>query len=267
VVSTANVVGPSTSVFTYTGISASTTPPASTGTSSSSSSNSVGGMSAGALVGVIAGGLFGLICLIALGSYILRWWNKRSAERDFVDDYNAPDIMGNSSAHDFAPPMTQHHSSPSLSSGAGIAGQGVLASRAPTMSGAAAYRGGYGGYPTADDESINGPFSSQPQAQSTYNPESYGQYAPYSADAGYQEAMRGYQGQRGYEAPVNIGYAVPGPSTPQPAVPASLTPRSTSPKTTAAAAMAAAHAAAAAPASAGQRQSAAYDEEDAYGGF
>lgn len=267
-VSTHSVVGPSTAIFTYTSLTGSTTSSATTGTSSSNNSKTVGGTPIGVIVGAIAGGLFGLICLMVLVSYIVRWWSKNKADRDFVDDYNPPVTTDDNSAPDFQPPMTQHHSSPSLSSSVGIAGQGVLASRANTMAGRGTHRGGYGSYPSVDDESINGIYSSQPQLQAPYNPESYGQYA--YPDAAYQEAMRDYQGQRGYEAPVNNSYMVSGPSTPQRPIPASLTAMSASPKTTAAAAIAAAHAAAAvpapaAPASPEPRQSiASYYEEDAY---
>ena len=167
-----------------------------------------------------------------------------------------------------------------------MAGQGIMASRAAMRS--PGYGGGYGGYPNVDDEVISGAFSSQPQPQAQYNPEAY--YVPYNGGAGYQDAVRGYQGQRAFEAPVNIGYAISEPPIPQPTYPSqsaspppapapSTSPRlapSTSPvpRTTAAAPRAAAQVAAAVvpvptgePQTEQQRKSAVYTEEDAYGGF
>ena len=167
-----------------------------------------------------------------------------------------------------------------------MAGQGIMASRAAMRS--PGYGGGYGGYPNVDDEVISGAFSSQPQPQVQYNPEAY--YVPYNGGAGYQDAVRGYQGQRAFEAPVNIGYAISEPPIPQPTYPSqsaspppapapSTSPRlapSTSPvpRTTVAAPRAAAQVAAAAvpvptgePQTEQQRKSAVYTEEDAYGGF
>jgi len=141
-----------------------------------------------------------------------------------------------------------------------------MASRAAAGPGPGAYHGGYAGYPN-EDESFTGPYSSQPQVQAPYNPEAYGQYTPYHPGADYQEATRGFQGQRGFEAPANIGYAISEPPAPAPAG-SPPPPPSSPPKTTAAAALAAARAAAVtAPAATEGRKSAVYTEEDAYGGF
>lgn len=58
-------------------------------------------------------------------------------------------------------------------------------------------------------EASNGVYSSQPQAQESYNAEAYGSYAQYAqydaavaaaGDAGYQDVQREYQGQQGYDA-------------------------------------------------------------------
>jgi hypothetical protein len=63
----------------------------------------------------------------------------------------------------------------------------------------------------ATDIANGGAYSSQPQAQSTYNTEAYGSYAKYedvsngvvggvpSGTAMYQDAQRAYQGQQGYD--------------------------------------------------------------------
>ncbi|KAF8634215.1 hypothetical protein AX15_001024 [Amanita polypyramis BW_CC] len=241
-------------------------------------------MSVGAIVGIVAGGLFGFVALLVIVSYIMRWWKRHSAERDFVDEYNdfSPTSGNPSRGGDdvFGGQMSQHGSSPSIGGSAGMAGHGVMASRAGMRG--PGYNGGYSGYPHVDDETISGAYSSQPQPQASYNPEVYGAYTPYNGGAGYQEAMRGYQGQRSFEAPVNVGYAIseapipqaagPVPITSSPPAPAPSTSpgpaRSTSPpRTTAAAALAAAQAAAAAPVHAQERKSAVYNEEDAYGGF
>ncbi len=151
--------------------------------------------------------------------------------------------------------------------------------------------GGYGGYQN-DEECFSGAYSSQPQPQAQYNPEAYGSYVPYNGGggAGYQEAVRGYQGQRAFEAPVNIGYAISEPPVPQAAYPTqsspppapapsnsppprrSISPTTGAPRTTASAALAAAKVAAAAPVYKSPlddqpRQTSTYSEQDAYGGF
>jgi len=246
-------------------------------------------MSVGALVGIVAGGLFGALILLMLGSYLLRWWRRHSAERDFVDEYNepSPDFSPSRGNSVREPPMSQPVSSPSFGAGAGLAGQGIMATRAAMRT--PGYSGGYGGYQN-DDESIGGAYSSQPQPQSPYNPEAYGAYVPYNGGggAGYQEAVRGYQGQRAFEAPVNIGYAISEPAeavyhtqpSPPPA-PApsnsppprrSISPTSGAPRTTASAALAAAKVAASTPVYQSPlddqaRKSTAFSEQDAYGGF
>lgn len=172
--------------------------------------------------------------------------------------------------------MTQRASTPSIGGGAGFAREGATESRAAAaMGGSGAYNGGRGYPSSVDDETIGGAYSSQPQAQAPYDSEAYAQYVPYSAAAdaagGYQEATRGYQGQRGYEAAVNYGYAISEPQSPAPAPVSAPPPSSTPARTTAAAALAAAHAAAGSTASsfapAEARGSAAYSVSDAYGGF
>ena len=57
------------------------------------------------------------------------------------------------------------------------------------------------------DAAHGGVYSSEPQAQSTYNPEAYGSYVQYkdvgngvsTGSAMYQDAQRAYQGQQGYD--------------------------------------------------------------------
>lgn len=186
--------------------------------------------------------------------------------------------------------MSQPPSATSFGSGAGLAGQGIMATRAAMR--APGYGGGYGGYQN-DDESFSGAYSSQPQPQAPYNPEAYGAYVPYNGGggAGYQEAVRGYQGQRAFEPPVNFGYAISEPPVPQAAYPTqsshppppapsnsppprrSISPTSGAPRTTPSAALAAAKVAATTPIyqsplnSDDARKSTAFSEEDAYGGF
>jgi hypothetical protein len=189
--------------------------------------------------------------------------------------------------------MSQPPSATSFGSGAGLAGQGIMATRAAMR--APGYGGGYGGYQN-DDESFSGAYSSQPQPQAPYNPEAYGAYVPYNGGGGgggpgYQEAVRGYQGQRAFEPPVNFGYAISEPPVPQAAYPTqsshppppapsnsppprrSISPTSGASRTTPSAALAAAKAAATTPIyqsplnSDEARKSTAFSEEDAYGGF
>ena len=56
-------------------------------------------------------------------------------------------------------------------------------------------------------EHAHGAYSSEPQVQQSYNAESYGSYAAYDGNAGYQDATREYQGQEGYG---QEGYAAQG---------------------------------------------------------
>ncbi|PFH50278.1 hypothetical protein AMATHDRAFT_61329 [Amanita thiersii Skay4041] len=125
------------------------------------------------------------------------------------------------------------------------------------------YNAPYGAYgssdPHFDDEAINGAYSSQPQPQASYNPEVYGSYVPYHADPGYQEATREYQAQRAYESPLaTTNYVVPdqGPAAPLPL------PGETTTSPTPRPAPTTAHSA-----RAEQTKSAAYTEDDVYGGF
>ncbi|KAF8628707.1 hypothetical protein AX17_005930 [Amanita inopinata Kibby_2008] len=278
-------------VHTTPSVTYSHTDPTLTGTTPSatpSQTSSGGGVSVGAVVGGVAGGLLGIVILIALISYIARWWNRRQAN-EFNDEYNSPDVdfsptAGNTGSREddvFGPQMTQHGSSPSIGGGAGMAGQGILATRATIQTNGPGSGPNipYGAY-ARDDESYSGAYSSQPLPQAPYNPEAYGAYAPYESGQDYQEAMRDYQGQRAYENhPYGNGnYVTSNSPVPQAAVPlpistpspGSILPPAASPPPappSAGAPAARSVPAALTPGGSEPRRSGAYTQEDAYGGF
>lgn len=69
---TTPVLGPTHTTPTYTysysspSLTSSTTPSA-----TSSNASSIGGLSVGAVVGIVGGGLFGILAVLALGTYLL----------------------------------------------------------------------------------------------------------------------------------------------------------------------------------------------------
>lgn len=101
------------------------------------------------------------------------------------------------STFDPSPPnMTQlhgHGTSPSVSSGPGMAGHGAYSYAAGT--GATQVYGNQYDHEEASDLALGGPYSSQPQPQATYNPEAYGSYAHTSTDGVSQQSYHPYQAQ------------------------------------------------------------------------
>ncbi|KAG6836498.1 hypothetical protein H0H93_007427 [Arthromyces matolae] len=163
-------------------------------------------LSTGAIVGSVAGAIAGIVIVFFFVAFILRRWRRKRNELEFnpEDFVQSPSMaqVGNSHHHDNpfdpAPPNAAFRGSiaPSISSGPNMAGQGAYAYQDSPYTdgdyatgagaGAAATHGqqtyAYGAYDKhANDDAINGAYSSEPQVQQAYNPEVYGSYA-YSTD-------------------------------------------------------------------------------------
>jgi hypothetical protein len=143
--------------------------------------------------------------IILFLSFKRRWRRNHTEDPDFhPEDFvtsptsefrSTPDGSTHRvSTFDPVPPSMAYHgghvSTSSVSSGPGMAGQGAFGSGARLQERPNYVYGQYDPFNARDDEANDiaqgGPYSSEPQPQTIYNPEVYGSYAPNDSNQGYQ---------------------------------------------------------------------------------